>query len=348
MHSHHAAVHHVTARQDPALRARVVRRVPMFYAAGADRSADRPAHVRAGSGLAWCGERLAVVQDDANFIALVDPATGLAEAVALPTGAGGLRLFDTNRGNKAEKLDLETLTSIPSATGDVLVALGSGSTAKREQIAILENAGSASARVQLHHLPEFYAQLRASTAFSGSELNIEGALHCDGRLTLFGRGNGAPRAALQPVDATCEVDWVSLRHHLEQPQRVPPPPPGNVCQYSLGSIDGTRLSFTDATLAALPPGTTRRILYTAAAEASPDAVRDGAVSGSALGYLGEQEGSRVARWTRLEGAGGESLALKAEGVAWRATHPAQAFVVMDGDSWAEASELCEVELSGFW
>ena len=81
-------------RADPALRARIVRRLPMRYAAGADPAQDRPAHVRAGSALARVGGRLAVVQDDANFVALVDPETGLARPVALPRGAAGLRQFD--------------------------------------------------------------------------------------------------------------------------------------------------------------------------------------------------------------------------------------------------------------
>ena len=57
----------------------------MRYAAGVDSSLDRPGHIRAGSGLAWVGDRLAVVQDDANFIALVDPTTGLADSIVLPS-----------------------------------------------------------------------------------------------------------------------------------------------------------------------------------------------------------------------------------------------------------------------
>src|SRR5687768_4452657 len=77
----------VRARYDPTLSARAVRRVAMHYAGGADQTIDRPAHVRAASGIAWVGATVAVIQDDANFVALVDPATGLADSVALPLGA---------------------------------------------------------------------------------------------------------------------------------------------------------------------------------------------------------------------------------------------------------------------
>ncbi len=84
----------IAAHRDPALRARIVRKVPLVYAAGADPALDRPAHVRAGSGLAWIGGVLAVMQDDANFIALADPVTGLVAAVgafrALESGGGVL------------------------------------------------------------------------------------------------------------------------------------------------------------------------------------------------------------------------------------------------------------------
>ncbi|HEX8906906.1 MAG TPA: hypothetical protein VF771_18795, partial [Longimicrobiaceae bacterium] len=81
----------VRARHDPSLAARVVRSVPLLYAAGADPSLDRPAHVRAASSAVRIGGRLAVVQDDANFVAMVDPETGLADAITLPAGHGGAR-----------------------------------------------------------------------------------------------------------------------------------------------------------------------------------------------------------------------------------------------------------------
>src|SRR5262245_36878490 len=94
----------------------------MRYRGGADPSLDRPAHVRAASALAWIGERLVVVQDDAAFLGVVDPATGLVDDVPMAPGPGGARVFEPRRGNKADKPDLEAAF----ADGDRVIALGSG------------------------------------------------------------------------------------------------------------------------------------------------------------------------------------------------------------------------------
>src|SRR5690349_10209421 len=78
------------AVRDEQMAAVMTARAPLTYAAGADAALDRPAHVRAASGIAWLGGRLAVVQDDASFVALVDLARGLeagaraADVIALP------------------------------------------------------------------------------------------------------------------------------------------------------------------------------------------------------------------------------------------------------------------------
>lgn len=327
------------ARHDPALRARVVRMVPLLYAEGADDALDRPAHVRAGSGLAWVGGALAVIQDDAHFLALVDPATGLCRAVTLPAGEGGLRQFDDVRGNKRFKLDLEGCAAVPDAGGrETLVAFGSGSTRRRERVLLVEGLMEGDARVELRDASGFYAGLRDTAEFAGSELNVEGAAWRDGRIVLLNRGNGAPSAERGAVDAVCEVDWAALRAHLADPAAHPPPAPERVVQYALGEIDGWRLGFTDA--AAVGDA----LVYTATAEASPNAVDDGPVAGSALGIIGADG---EARWTVLVDAEGAGFDAKVEGVA-RGPRPGTVYVVVDRDDPHRPSELCEVELAGEW
>ena len=329
----------VAARRDPGLRARVVRCVPVLYAEGADPAVDRPAHVRAGSGLAWIGDRLALVQDDANFVALADPATGAARAIALPAGEGGLRQFDDVRGNKRFKLDLEACTAVPHALGGAtLVAFGSGSAARRERILRIDAAEGAEPRVELREAVTFYARLREARDFSGSELNLEGAVWRLGSIILLNRGNGAPVDGRAPVNATCEVKWDDLRAYLDGPGAHPPPAPRSIIQYDLGELGGHRLGFTDALAVGFS------LLYTATAEASPNAVEDGPVAGSALGVV-EPDG--VARWTVLEDADGAPFAGKVEGVA-HGTRQGTVIVVVDRDDPVRASELCEVELAGHW
>lgn len=324
-------------RVDPALSARVVRRRPLFYDAGADPAEDRPAHVRAGSGLAWLGDRLAVLQDDASFLALVEPASGSVEALALPRGPDGRRLFDDERGNKDDKLDLEACVGATEDGAALLLAFGSGSTRARETVAEVALGPGPSPRVRLHPAPAFYEALRSEPDFAGSELNLEGAaLLGEGRLRLFQRGNGAPRGALQPVDATCEVGWQELLAHLRT--GGPPPRIQDVVRYELGELEGVRLTFTDAT-----PMGDGRVLFLATAEDSPDAVRDGEVFGTALGVLGAPP-----RWTPLRGPAGEPLRIKAEGIAIDRSDPSRAHVVLDSDGSMAAAELLEVALEGPW
>jgi hypothetical protein len=326
----------LTVRRDPALAARLVRTEPLRYAAGADPSLDRPAHVRAASGLARFGGRIAVIQDDANFVVLLDPADGGADVVPLPAGEGGLRQFDDVRGNKRFKLDLEACVAVEADGAEMLLAFGSGSTPLRERIAVLRAAGGANPGVRVVDASALYAGLRAERDFSGSELNVEGAVALGGVLRLFNRGNGAPRDGLLPVNASCDLALPALLACLRDPAASPPPAPENVVQYDLGEIGGLPLTFTDA--AALGDA----ILFSAAAEDSPDAVRDGPVAGSALGVLGP-DGGRWAPVTREDGAAFDG---KVEGVLPRG--PASAWVVIDRDDPLSPSELGEVVLEGPW
>lgn len=329
----------VEAVEDAALVARVVSRTPLLYAAGADPDADRPGHVRAGSSLAWVDGRIAVVQDDANFVALVDPETLRADAVHLPAGHGGKRQFDDRRGTKEYKLDLEACVAVPGEGGDVLLAFGSGSSSRREQVVLLEGWASGEPAVALRDASALYARLRAAAHFAGSELNVEGAVWMDGRVRLFGRGNGAARGGVLPADATCDLEWEALRAYLRDTDAAPPPEPRDVVRYRLGSVDGLRLGFTDAAHAG------GRLLFCASAEDSPDATRDGRVAGSALGVLGADGG---ARWTLLRDERGDPFTGKVEGMAVPPGSRDRAWVVVDRDDPDAPSELCDVELAGGW
>ncbi len=325
-----------TATADPDLTATVTAERPLHYAEGADRELDRPAHVRAGSSLARVPGGIALVQDDANFIAVIDPESGLARSIALPAGTGGLRQFDDGRGNKAHKLDLEACVSFDHEGDTLLLALGSGSSARREQAALVRGWEQPRPDVRLVHLPQLYASLRRAHAFAGSELNVEGALFLGDRLRLFGRGNGAERDGVRAVNATCDLDWPALLAYLHAPDRSPPPEPVAITRYELGAIDGVPLSFTDA---AMWPG---GALYSAAAEDSPDAIRDGHVAGSAIGAI---DAAGHTRWTILVNASGDPYRGKVEGLL---PDGDRLLVVVDADDADAPSHLCTVELSGDW
>ncbi|MDQ3397743.1 MAG: hypothetical protein M3511_08230 [Deinococcota bacterium] len=330
---------------DPHLEVHVTALRPLFYRLGANEALDRPAHVRAASGLARVGPFVAVIQDDANFIALLDIALlGAqfegAEAVTLPRGPDGTRQFDDLRGNKSLKLDLEACVVVAEGSDEVLVAFGSGSSPRRESIVEVRAIAAGRPKVRVLQAAELYASLRAATDFAGSELNIEGAVVIDGCLRLFNRGNGAPRGALLPVNASCDLDPTMFLAYLRAPRRALPPAPKNIVHYDLKSLGGQRLGFTDATLA---PGCA--VLFSAAAEASPSATEDGPVAGSVLGVI---DRTGRARYAVIRTAAGERFNGKVEGLLLYPAQKTRLLMVVDQDAPELPSELCEARLRGPW
>jgi hypothetical protein len=302
---------------DPELDVVVRERRALRYRDGADASIDRPAHVRAASGIASHRGRLAIVQDDTSFLALLDGDE--VHALPLPHSVSGARQFDDGRGNKKHKLDLEACVVI----GDTLIGFGSGSSRARERILVVRDGAPT-----LVDASSLYAMLRGRTDFSGSELNIEGATLVSDRLRLFQRGNGAPRGDLQPIDATGELEVDAFLSYLEG---GPLPDLHDVIGWDLGTIGGVRLGFTDATTHE------GRVYFLAAAEASPDAVRDGPCAGVVLGVL-EEGGARIAAIRDFD--------LKAEGLAFDGLR--SGVLVVDRDDPASPAELCRFELHGPW
>ena len=330
----------MTAQLDNRLRATVVEVRPLLMPGGADPFEDRPAHVRAASGLTCIQHgldaRLAVIQDDASFVVLLDAALAPERAIPLPRGAGGHRLFGDDRGNKHPKPDYESCITIPDATGHTLFLFGSGSTAARETIVRIQRPTSHEPVVKVYDASPLYAALRSNTAFAGSELNVEGAV-CDGQqVRLFNRGNGAARDGLEPLNATVDIDvgaflsWLGGGTARETAPRL-----GGVQGWDLGEVAGCALGFTDATQHG------GAILYSAVAELSPDVTRDGPVLGAAIGEIADG----AARWTRIEHEDGRAFEGKVEGISVLGD---RLIMVIDHDDSARPSELAVVRLSGPW
>ena len=328
-----------TATLDRALEAVVVSRHRLSYETGEDSAQDRPAHVRAASSIAWIGDRIALVQDDSNFVALVQPTTGAVHPIALPRGEGGLRNFDDVRGNKKFKLDLEACVALPGQAEPSLLAFGSGSKKRRRNVAVIDRWNDAEPRVRLHDATTLYERLEAEVAFAGSDMNIEGALVTGNCIRFFGRGNGKPKNGLLPLNATCELTIEQLLAYLENTVDVAPPNPTSVVQYDLGRLNDIVLGFTDATTMG------DQTLFSAAAEVSADASEDGPVGGSVLGTI---DAHGVVRYTLLVDLTGRPFMEKVEGVVFSKTSAQRAFIVVDPDDVTRPGELCEVELRGSW
>jgi hypothetical protein len=344
-----SAAARVRARVEPSLGAQVIARTALLYRDGAHPNLDRPAHVRAGSALARLDAgTLAVVQDDASFVALLrGVGTGTAglvvEDIPLPS-TRGVRQFDDGRGNKKSKLDLEACLALRD--GALLVAFGSGSSPARERIVLIEEPAGSAPRVTVVNAAALYAAMRAELKFCGSELNVEGAALAGDDILFLQRGNGAPCDGRVPVDASARVDrerLVAYLLSLANGDTAPCPPLRDVVGWDLGRAHGseTRLTFTDAVAA---PG--RWTAFLACAEDSPDATRDGPVTGVVIGRLDDRE--RVAELGVITDERGAPLLDKAEGVTLDADDPRRAWLVIDRDDATRPADLLELRLGERW
>jgi len=258
-------------------------------------SPGRPAHVSAASGLATVGEFLYVVADDELNLG-VFPKSGAAPGHLIRLFDGALP--DERAARKASKPDLETLLLLPPASRHphgALLALGSGSTARRFRGAVLPLAEDGQPGGP--PLPIDLAGLYAPLAGTFPALNIEGGIVSGGMLVLLHRGNKT-----HPANAIIRGDLAQVL----APTRAAQPSP-IISWLDLGALDGIPLAVTDA--AVLPDGTPGLpadcLVFTAVAEDTADPYRDGPVAGAAIG-MATLDGvvhrlDRVEQRVKLEG-----------------------------------------------
>jgi hypothetical protein len=321
----------VRADEDPSLRARIVRRVALMYAGGADAALDRPAHVRAASGLCWWRNQLAVVSDDASFLGLIDVGTGITTPITLPHAPGERRQFDKGRGNKPDKLDLECVTAV----GERLFAFGSDSgLAVRRQLVVVDAAG---AEPRVVSVPRLYEAMRSPVLGRGC-INLEGATAFGDTLLLGNRGGDVGDDGVPTRDALAAIDLTGFIQLLDDPTHAPVP---SITWHplDLGHLDGAPLRLTE--LHAI----NRTFLFAATAEATTTAYDDGHVTGSVVGILSGPLSHPTIRRARVLDEQGAPLIAKIEGIV-AGLAPDRVLVAIDADDPARPSELLEISLSG--
>jgi hypothetical protein len=303
----------IEPRLDPSMKARVVARRALRYDLDLARRVGWE-WVRAGSALARFGKRLAIVQDDALWLAWwTEQGELLAEP--LPVSGAPTRLFD----DKRMKPDFEAAVAL----GERLLVLGSGSLPSRERVAVIEATGAA----RVVEARELYAALRALPELTGCTLNVEGALLDGSRVALYSRGNAAALSSAG-FDLSVELEAAELMRYLDRPSAAVPVFT-RVQRYRLGAVEGVRLTLTDV---ALREGVR---YFVAAAEASPDAIADGAVRATAFGVLDSDP-----RYTLIEDQDGAPLRDKVEGLAAGESDDAWLAVTDPDDASRPAELLC--------
>ena len=300
---------HVTARFDAGRAASLDELVPLYYERPAE---GLPAHVRSGSALRRFKDRLVIVQDDVQALAVRD-ASGAVRPVLLPPHPSGQRVFDDTLGNKHDKLDLEACVVLPDGR---LVAFGSGSLPVREQL-VVWRGDEAPVLVAAGAL---YRELRATVVEPGERLNIEGAVMIASGLELFHRGNDTRGTGRRPMNAIAELDGAAFASWLDG--RAPLPPVTRVTTVDLGDERGVPFGFTDAV--ALDDG---GIVVLACAEAAASAIDDGVVLGCRVGLLAAGALTMV----EVREASGSPTTLKLEGIELRPGLSTEFDVSVDAD-----------------
>jgi hypothetical protein len=232
--------------------------------------------VRAASAVAPFGDGWLVVQDDATHAAWLRP--GSVTAVRVVDPVDGLEVFSSAAGTKHLKPDFEAACTVSVNGTDGVLLLGSGSTGARMR-ASLVTLGAAGPAFTVAGLEPVYRKVAAALGLRDDQLNLEGACVVGDRLRWFQRGNvtvGTPTACVDvglaelvgAVTGAIGVDRVEV---------------GDVRRYDLGAVGGVALAVTDAM--SIAGG---RVLVSAAAEDTPNAVDDGPVVGSALALLDDE------------------------------------------------------------
>lgn len=290
-------------------------------------TADDGSPVTAASAVVPLGEGWLVAQDDATSAAWVRP-DGVRLVRLLPPVEGHDR-FTEAAGTKHLKPDLEVACPAEVDGEPAVLLLGSGSTPRRMR-GVLVRLVDGEPVVAAAELGPLYARGAEVLGVPLEQLNLEGAGRSGDTVRWFQRGNLAAGVPSASVDVPL-AELVDAVLGGTDPTAVPVSSPRT---YDLGQVAGVGLAVTDAV--ALPDG---RLLLSAAAEDTANAVDDGPVVAAALVLV---DGATVLAVAALPEVGGRVA--KVEGLALRSSGEGRAdlLAVVDADDPAAPSLLLQL------
>ena len=281
--------------------------------------------VTAASGIAPLGDGWLIAQDDATFAAW--RRAGSVTPVRVLPAVEGLDRFTEAEGTKHLKPDLEVACPAEVDGLPAVLLLGSGSSARRMRgVLVLLQDGEPVVRAA--DLGPLYGRVAEVLGLPLDQLNLEGASRHDATVRWFNRGNLAAGVCSGSVEVPLEELVAAV---LDQ-SGADAVPVGQPRSYELGEVEGVGLAVTDAI--ALPDG---RVLLSAAAEDTPNAVDDGPVVATALALL---DGEKVLAVEPVPEVGGHVH--KIEGLALRDVRNGEVHllaVVDDDDPDAPSAEI---------
>ncbi|WP_346622302.1 DUF6910 family protein [Blastococcus montanus] len=288
--------------------------------------------VTAASGVAPLGDGWLVVQDDSTIAAWRRP--GGVTAVQVLPSVEGLDTFREDEGTKHLKPDLEVACPAEVDGEPAALLLGSGSTPRRMR-GVLVRLDAGRPVVRAAELGPLYERVAERLGVPIDSVNLEGASRHGDVVRWFNRGNLAAGVRSASVDVPLAAMVAAVLGRAE-PGSVPVDRPRH---YDLGEVEGVGLAITDAV--ALPDG---RVLLSAAAEDTPNAVDDGPVVATAIALADDETVLAVAPVSEVDGH-----VRKVEGLALRGMRDDVVHllaVVDDDDPDTPSAELeLRVELS---
>jgi hypothetical protein len=289
--------------------------------------------VRAASAIAPFGDGWLIAQDDATHAAWWRKDSVTAVRVVEPVD--GLETFSSAEGTKHLKPDFEAACAVlaDGAAGVLLLGSGSAGARMRASMVTLPAAnGAAQPAFTVADLRPVYRKVAAALRLRDDQLNLEGACVIGDRLRWFQRGNFAAGAPTASVD----VDLPALVAAVTGAAAAGQVEIGDVRRYDLGAVDGVALAVTDAVAVAGD-----RVLVSAAAEDTPNAVDDGPVVGAALALLDDHG---VLATAELPGSARGAYKVEGLAVVETTADGVRLLAVVDEDDPAAASQQLTLRL----
>lgn len=254
--------------------------------------------IPSASGIEMAGDFYYVIGDDSPYLYKLDRSFKLVERIVLTDTA----TFKSGRVAKGEKLDLEGITSFNLDNKFFLLMLGSGSGPMRNSGYLAEIPSSTSGQVSAFKfkLDPIYQHLQSDKEIvEEGLLNIEGVAVGDDRLYLLQRGIGNGKNVLLSYDLKAFYSYISYTAPVNEAS----PSSGNN-QDASGAVNNSSLKrtppelpvpekyyFNLPLLGKLQAGFSgayffdNKLFFTASLEDTQDAVNDGEVFGSYIGYI---------------------------------------------------------------
>ncbi|TXK37509.1 hypothetical protein FVR03_15345 [Pontibacter qinzhouensis] len=245
-------------------------------------------NIPSGSGLEEHNGVLYIIGDDSPFLYSLDREYNLLERYALTDTSN----FSSGRVAKAVKADLEGLTKIEADGLTYLLMLGSGSSPSRNKAFLVEMPSADKAPVITQFsLDSLYHNMQQNEEIIGNGLlNIEGVAAGGGKLYLLQRALGSNRNVLITFDQQEFMDY--LRGDTGGAA-----PAYNLTFFRLPIMGIQEAGFSGAYFFE------DKLFFTASIESTTDAVADGTILGSYIGFIPLQQLSQDAAVATVAPAG---------------------------------------------